>query len=201
MGAHSPRLPDAGPAERPRRHADDLVHAASRLRAAHDRALAEISVSHRRGARGAPHADRARAAAVHRIRLQPAGAVGREGGRHVAVHAGHGPHVQPEAQHVAGRAPRRAGVDERRARLPVAPARHVRRLVSGAGRIQLGRGQRAARDRAQPGGRPADRLPEPADAERDAQLRAEAAGGEETSSPIRSNSVSRCRTFRTTRTS
>jgi membrane-bound lytic murein transglycosylase D len=63
-------------------------------------------------------------------------------------------------RNMAGRAPRRAGVDERRARLPVAPARHVRRLASGAGRIQLGRGQRAARDRAQPGGRPADRLPD-----------------------------------------
>ncbi len=32
-------------------------------------------------------------AAVDRIRVQPAGAVGREGGRHVAVHAGHRPYL------------------------------------------------------------------------------------------------------------
>ena len=36
--------------------------------------------------------------------------------------------------------------------------RHVRRLAARAGRLQLGRRQRAARDRAQPEGRPADRL-------------------------------------------
>ena len=68
--------------------------------------------------------------------------------------------------------------------------RHVRRLAAGARRLQLGRRQRAAGDRAQPARRPADRLREPAHAERDALLRAEAAGGEEHRRAARATSTS-----------
>ena len=55
----------------------------------------------------------------------------------------------------------------------------VRRLAAGARRLQLGRGQRRAGDREEPEGGPADRLRESRDAGRDAQLPAQAAGGEE----------------------
>ncbi len=65
------------------------------------------------------------------------------------------------------------------ARLPDAPARHVRRLASCAGGLQLGRRQCAARDPRQSQGRPADRLRQPEDALRDARLCAQAAGCEE----------------------
>src|SRR5476649_113246 len=68
--------------------------------------------------------------------------------------------------------------------------RHVRRLATGAGRLQLGPGFGAEGHRPQPGGRQADRLREPGrpDAGRDPQLRAQAAGGEEhhrQSGPVR----------------
>ena len=70
--------------------------------------------------------------------------------------------------------------------------RHVRRLAAGAGRLQLGRRQRAAGDREEPARRPADRLREPAHAGRDAALRAQAAGGEEHRRPARPTSTCAC---------
>jgi membrane-bound lytic murein transglycosylase D len=48
------------------------------------------------------------------------------------------------AERVPRRPARRAGVHPRGARLPADAARHVRRLAPGAGRLQLGPGQRAA---------------------------------------------------------
>jgi hydroxyacylglutathione hydrolase len=99
-------------------------------------------------------AHRAGPAALHRKRLQPAGHVGGARLGHVAVHAGHG-RISTCAERVSRRPARRAGVHPRGARLPADAARHVRRLAAGAGRLQLGPGQRAARDHAQPARRPA----------------------------------------------
>ena len=69
-----------------------------------------------------------------------------------------GKRLRAAAEPVPRRPPRRAGLDPRRARLPAAAARHVRRLAPRAGGLQLGPGQRAARHRPQPQGRPARRL-------------------------------------------
>ena len=74
---------------------------------------------------------------------------------------------------------RRDRRDRQRAQLPAEAPRRVRRLAAGAGRLQLGRRQRRPGHREEPEGGPADRLREPQDARRDAQLPAQAAGGEE----------------------
>ena len=154
LGARAPRLRDARPRQRPRPRPRALVRDAARLRRAHDRARRALSLLHRRRARQARHADRARAAAVHRERLQPAGDVGRARLRHVAVHPVDRPRLRAQAERLSRRPPRRPRLDPRRARLPAEAVRHVRRLASRAGRLQLGRRQRAARDRQEPARRP-----------------------------------------------
>ncbi|CAG2151418.1 hypothetical protein LMG26296_04958 [Cupriavidus plantarum] len=156
-----------------------MVCGAPGVYGAHGRPVEPVPLSHRRGTGTAEDADRARAAAVRRERVQSAGGVHGQGGRHVAVHPEHGQDVQPQAEHVPRRAARRARVHGRGARLPRAALRHVRRLASGARRVQLGGGRGLARDRAQSGPRAAHGLCQPDDAERDALLRAQAAGGEE----------------------
>ena len=88
--------------------------------------------------------------------------------------------VRPQADVVVRFAARRRRRNERRARLPAEAERRVQRLAAVARRVQLGRRQRAARDRAQPCKGSAGGLRQPdQDGRRDAQLRAEAAGGQE----------------------
>ncbi len=58
-----------------------------------------------------------------------------------------------QAERLPRRPPQRAGLDPRRARLPAAPVRHVRRLAPRAGRLQLGRRQRRTRHRRATSGR------------------------------------------------
>ena len=164
---------------RPGAEVGAVVRQSSRLRAAHDRARQPLPLLHRRRGRTARHARRAGLAALHRERLQPAGRLERTGVRHVAVHARHRQGLRSAPEPVPRRPARRAGLDTRRARLSAAPARPVRRLAPCAGGLQLGPGQRAAGHRSQPPRRPGGRLRQPAHARRDAQLRAQAAGGDE----------------------
>ena len=160
------------PGERPGAPAGTVVRHAAGLHAAHDRALAQVPVPHRRGTGAAQHADRAGVAALHRKRLQPAGRLQRPRRRHVAVHARHRPVFRTQAERLPRRPSRRAGVDASRAGLPAEALRHVRRLAPGAGRLQLGRRQRRPRDRAQPEERPGHRLRRSQHAQRDPVLRA-----------------------------
>ena len=100
--------------------------------------------------RAARHADRAGAAAVHRERLQPAGDVdGAASGMWQFMPA---TGRDFELTQNVFRDDRRDVLASTRAALDYLqqPARHVRRLAPRAGRLQLGRRQRAARDRAQP---------------------------------------------------
>ena len=173
------RLRDPRPRQRRGQGVGAVVLVAARLRGPHDGARLEVPVPHHPGGGAPPHAHRAGAAALHRERVQPAGDVGGQGLGHVAVRVGHRQGLRPQAEHLPRRPPRRARVDARRARLPAAPARHVRRLAPRAGRLQLRPGHRAARDQPQPEGRPAHRLREPEPAGGDAPVRAQAAGGQE----------------------
>ncbi len=111
--------------------------------------------------------------------FNPAGHVGGTRLGHVAVHARHRQGLRPEAEPVPRRPARRARVHARGTRLPADAAAPVRRLAARAGCLQLGAGQRAAGRGPQPQGRAAAELRKPAHARRDAQLRAQAAGGEE----------------------
>ena len=179
VGARAARLCHARPAGRAGRAPRAVVHHAARLHRAHGGPLAPVHLPHRRRAGTARHADRAGAAALHRIGLQPASRQQRQGRRHVAVHARHGARLPADAKHAARRPAQRARLDPRCARLSAEALRHVWRLAPGAGGLQLGPGQRQARHRAQPGRGPAHRLQRHQHAGRNAQLRAQAAGGEE----------------------
>ena len=129
-----------------------------RLRRAHRRAQPALPVSHRQRGRGARHAARDRAAADRRKRFQSERDVDEPRVGHLAVHAVDGHDVRAEADVVVRFAPRRRRGDRLGARLPAEAERRVRRLAAVARRVQLGRGQRPARDRAQPRERPADGL-------------------------------------------
>ena len=201
VGTGPPRLRDARPRQRPGARPRALVRDPARLRGAHDRARRPLPVPHRRGARQARHADRAGAAALHRERLQPAGDVGGAGLGHVAVHPVDRARLRAQAERLPRRPARRPRLHPGGARLPAEALRDVRRLAAGAGRLQLGRRQRAAGDREEPARRPADRLREPAHAGRDAALRAEAAGGEEHRRPPRRLQPAPARAARTIPTS
>ena len=79
--------------------------------------------------------------------------------------------------------------------------RHVRRLAARARLVQLGRRRGRPRDGAQPRERPADRLREPHDAGRDAQLHPEADRGQEHHLRIPRATACRSPTSRTSPTS
>ena len=151
----------------------------ARLHPAHDRALQQVPVPHRRGARAAQHALGTGAAPLHRKRLQPAGGFQRARRRHVAVHARDRHLFRAQAERLSRRPARRAGVHPGRAGLFAKAARHVRRLAPGAGCLQLGRRQRRPRHREEQEERPGHRLCRTEYAQRDPLLRAQAAGGEE----------------------
>ena len=158
-----------------------VVRQPPRLRAAHDRARRPLPVPHRRGSRARaacrpswPCCPSSRAPSTRRrCRRRAPRACG-------SSCPPPGKRLRTQAEPLPRRPPRRAGLHPRRARLPAAAVQPVRRLAAGAGRLQLGPGQRAARHRTATAsaGLPTD-YDEPAHARRDAQLRAQAAGGEE----------------------
>ena len=76
-------------------------------------------------------------------------------------------------------APRRDCRHRRCAHLSAAAAREIQRLAACPCRVQLGEATSRGRSRKTSRGGPADRLSEPRHARRDAQLRAQAAGGQE----------------------
>ena len=128
-----------------------VVREPARLRAAHDRARRPLPVPHRRGSRAAracPPSWRccpsSKAPSIRRPCRRP-----RASGMWQFMPA---TGKDFDLKQNVFRDDRRdvLASTQRRARLPAAAARHVRRLASGAGRLQLGRRQCAARHRAQP---------------------------------------------------
>ena len=97
----------------------------------------------------------------------------------MAVHPGHRQTLRPESELVGGQPPRRGAVHASSAGLPPEHLPDERgRLVPGTGLVQLGRRRRAQGRARQPGCRQAGRLCAPAHAQRDPQLRAQAAGAQ-----------------------
>ena len=95
-----------------------LLRGAARIPAAHLRPQPAVPLPHRRGDREARPADRARAAADGRERLQPDGLFARACLGAVAVHPRHRPALRARAELVVRRPARHRRVDQRRARLP-----------------------------------------------------------------------------------
>ena len=177
--AHPDRLRTRRPRPQSGRHPARLVRPQSRVSRAHVQPFRAVHAPHRLGGRATRHAAGARAAAGHRERLRALRLLQRPRHGPVAVHPGHRHAFRHAAELVVRRPPRRARIDPCGARLPAVPARRVRRrLAAGDRRLQLRRGLRRPRGPREPRGRPADRFLEPAPAERDACLRAEAPGDE-----------------------
>ena len=125
---------------------------AARLRAAHDRARrAATSSTCRGGASAASMPSELALLPFIESAFNPQAVSTRAGLGHVAVHAGHRQGLRSASQNVF-RDDRRDVLASTRAALDYLQrsVRAVRRLAARAGRLQLGRGQRAARDRAQP---------------------------------------------------
>ena len=125
----------------------------------------------------ARHADGAGPAADHRKLLQPAGLFTQPRGWAVAVYPVHRAPFQSAPDQLVRRPARHHGLDQCGDELPDPPARHVqRRLAAGPGGLQRRRRHRQPRHRAQSETRPAHRLLEPAAAQGNPGVRAQATG-------------------------
>src|SRR5262245_1399225 len=176
LRAHALRLLAAERRERLGPPRDRLVSGASGLRRAELRTRPALPLPHRRDARGAGPAARARAGPGDRERLRSLRPLPRPRFGALAVHREHRTTLRPRPGLVGRRPPRRARGDARRPRAPGGAPRGVRRrLAARARRLQLRRAERQEGDRAQPAQRPPDRLLRPRPPGRDARLRAEAA--------------------------
>ena len=135
-----------------------------------------VYVPHRHRGEKTRHAGRNCPAAVYRKCLCNQGQIACRCFRFVAVYARHRPPFRLGTDPAVRRPPRRLRRHRCRAQLSAVSARPVRRLVFGAGRLQLGRGQYEPRHPPRPSRRPAADLRKPENAQRNAQLRAQTAG-------------------------
>src|SRR6266853_1334546 len=178
VGPHPQRFRDGRSGEPARRRSRALVYEPAGISEAHDRAQQALSLLHRRRGGKARHAHRDRAAAHGRERVQSHGVFALARLRPVAIHSLDRQDFQAEPELLGGLTPRRGRLHQCSARLSAGPVRAARRLAPGARLLQLRRKRRGARDRTKPREGPADRLPEPQDAPRNARLRAQAPGAQ-----------------------
>ena len=131
VAAHTHRLRPARHDEPARHRAGRMVFQAPRLHRAHRPAQQPLPLLHRRTDRKTRHAERNRAAAHHRKRLQPRRLLPRARVGHLAVHTVDRQALRAAAEFLVRRPARRHGGHQRGARLPRKALRNVRQLGSG----------------------------------------------------------------------